>query len=179
LQSASASLSVQADESGWNPSRDGAQRFTLRSPAAANPEQVPRQEGAFILLVEDNPADAGLIRAALQEHGVEGEILIIADGEKAVQFIQAIDSRSLECPDLVIIDVNLPKRPGREVLELLRLSEKCRLLPVIVLSSSDAAQDKADAARFGATRYLKKPLHLQEFLNLGAIFKDALRGGAG
>jgi two-component system, chemotaxis family, response regulator Rcp1 len=132
----------------------------------------------FVLLVEDSPGDAGLIREALQEHGVEGEILIIADGEKAIQYIQAIDSRSLECPDLVIIDVNLPKRPGREVLEHLRRSEKCRSLPVIILSSSDAAQDRADAARFGATRYIKKPLRLKEFLGLGAIFKETLRGRA-
>jgi hypothetical protein len=79
----------------------------------------------------------------------------------------------------VIIDVNLPKRPGREVLERLRRSEKCHLLPVVMLSSSDAAQDRADAARFGATKYIKKPLRLQEFLNLGAIFKEALRGRAG
>jgi DNA-binding response OmpR family regulator len=132
----------------------------------------------FILLVEDSPADAGLIRGALEEHGVEGEVLVIGDGEKAIQFIQAIDTRPLECPDLVIVDLNLPKRPGREVLEFLRRSEKCRSLPVIVLSSSDAAQDRADAARFGATRYLKKPLLLKEFLNLGAIFKEALRGRA-
>jgi DNA-binding response OmpR family regulator len=119
-----------------------------------------------------------LIRGALEEHGVEGEVLVIGDGEKAIQFIQAIDTRPLECPDLVIVDLNLPKRPGREVLEHLRRSEKCRSLPVIILSSSDAAQDRADAARFGATRYLKKPLLLKEFLNLGAIFKEALRGRA-
>jgi CheY-like chemotaxis protein len=120
----------------------------------------------------------GLIREALQEHGVEGEILVIADGEKAIQFVKTIDSRPLECPDLVIIDLCLPKRPGRDVLEQIRLSEKCRSIPVIVLSSSNAAVDRADAARFGVTRYLKKPLRLQEFLNLGAIFKEVLRGRA-
>jgi len=133
----------------------------------------------FILLVEDNLGDAGLIREALEEHRVEGELLVVTDGEKAIEFIQAIDTQALECPDLVIIDLNLPKRPGRDVLEQLRRSEKCHLLPVVVLSSSGAMKDRADAARLGATRYLQKPLRLKEFLDLGAVFKEALRNPLG
>jgi DNA-binding response OmpR family regulator len=60
--------------------------------------------------VEDNPADAGLIRKALEEHGVEGE-LVIADGESAVKFIQVLDAQAVGCPDLAIVDLNLPKKP--------------------------------------------------------------------
>jgi CheY-like chemotaxis protein len=126
------------------------------------------------LLTEDNPADAGLVRRALEEHGVEGELLVIADGEKAIKFIQATDSEAAPCPDLFIVDLNLPKKPGREVLERMRLSESCRHIPVVVLSSSDAERDKADAARFGASRYIRKPSKLDDFLSLGLIFKSAL-----
>jgi CheY-like chemotaxis protein len=135
----------------------------------------PTQNAASILLVEDNPADAGLVRKALEEHGVEGELTIFADGEKAIEFIRRLDLLpALECPHLVIIDLNLPRKSGREVLEALRNSERCRLVPILILSSSDAAQDRADAARLGASRYLAKPTRLEDFLRLGAIFKEAL-----
>jgi DNA-binding response OmpR family regulator len=99
---------------------------------------------------------------------------VIADGETAIAFIQAIDAEPTPCPDLAIVDINLPKKPGREVLERMRQSERCRHIPVIILSSSDAEQDKADAARFGASRYIRKPSSLDEFLNLGLIFKAAI-----
>jgi chemotaxis family two-component system response regulator Rcp1 len=127
-----------------------------------------------ILLAEDNPADAGLVRKALEEHGVEGELVVIPDGEKAIEFIQALEDEAAPCPDLAIVDLNLPKKPGREVLERMRMSERCRHIPVVILSSSDAERDKADAARFGASRYIRKPSRLDEFLSLGAIFKAVL-----
>ena len=72
----------------------------------------------------------------------------------------------------IIIDLNLPKKPGREVLERMRLSERCRYVPVVILSSSDAERDRADAARWAAS--IRKPSRLDEFLKLGAIFKAAL-----
>lgn len=128
------------------------------------------------MLIEDNPADAGLVRTALEEHGVEGELTIIADGESALDFIRDLDLHpDVACPGLVILDLNLPRRPGREVLEAMRNSERCRLIPVLVLSSSDAARDQDDAARLGASGYIRKPTRLEEFLRLGAVFRDALR----
>jgi chemotaxis family two-component system response regulator Rcp1 len=126
------------------------------------------------MLAEDNPADAGLVRKALEDHGVEGEITIFTDGEAAIQFVQSVDAQEFACPDLVIIDLNLPKKPGREVLECLRLSVTCDQVPVVILSSSDAAQDRADVARLGASRYIRKPSRLEEFLSLGAIFRETL-----
>ena len=128
---------------------------------------APSQTPVFILLAEDNPADAGLVRRALEEHGVEGELIVIADGEKAIAFIQAIGDKDAPCPDLAIVDLNLPKKPGREVLESMRMSKHCRHIPVFILSSSDAQQDKADAARFGASRYIRKPSKLDDFLSSG------------
>jgi chemotaxis family two-component system response regulator Rcp1 len=128
----------------------------------------------LIFLAEDNPADAGLVRRALEKHGVEGDLLVIADGEKAIEFIDALQEQATTCPHLAIVDLNLPKKPGREVLERMRMSERCRQIPIIILSSSDAERDKAEAARFGASRYIRKPSRLDDFLALGAIFKAAL-----
>jgi CheY-like chemotaxis protein len=134
----------------------------------------PSQKPVLILLVEDNPADVGLVRRALEEHGVEGELVVITDGETAIEFIQAINREAAQCPNLAIVDLNLPKKPGREVLERIRLSGRCRHIPVVILSSSDDERDKADAARLGASRYMRKPSKLDDFLGLGSIFKAAL-----
>jgi DNA-binding response OmpR family regulator len=127
-----------------------------------------------ILLIEDNEGDVGLVREALQEHGVEGELTVIGDGSTAVGFIADLDHKPEDCPDLVILDLNLPRLPGREVLKAMRQSQKCRDVKVVILSSSDAAQDKAQATALGASRYIKKPLRLDEFLRLGAIFRSML-----
>ena len=128
-----------------------------------------------ILLVEDNPADAGLVQKALEEHGFAGELSVADDGETAIQVIRSLDHEPLaDCPDLVIIDLSLPRRSGREVLEAMLHSERCRYVPVVILSSSDAQQDKADAARLGASRYIRKPSRLDEFLGLGRIFRELI-----
>ena len=129
-------------------------------------------------MVEDNPADAGLVRRALEQHKVRGEIVILSDGETAIEFMQSLDTEPVDPPDLIIVDLSLPRRSGREVLENLRLTQKCRLARVIVLSSSDAEQDQADAARLGADRFIRKPSGLDEFIALGAIFKEMLGASA-
>jgi DNA-binding response OmpR family regulator len=120
----------------------------------------------------------GLVREALEEHGVEGELVVLADGEAAINFIQSLDDQPATCPDLVIIDLNLPKRPGRDVLKFVRQSVACREVQVVILSSSDAQQDRAETLRLGASRYIRKPSRLEEFMSLGAIFKAMLGGSA-
>jgi len=120
----------------------------------------------------------GLVREALEENGVEGELVVLTDGEAAIQFIKALDVQRVACPDLVIIDLNLPKRPGRDVLKCVRQSVVCGGVQVVILSSSDAQQDRADTLRLGASRYIRKPSRLEEFMNLGAIFKAMLGGSA-
>jgi DNA-binding response OmpR family regulator len=127
-----------------------------------------------IVLVEDNPADARLVRAALEEHGVAGELIVFRDGAKAIQFIDEIESGSGQCPDLMIVDLNLPKRPGRDVLACRDRSGKLRKVPIVVLSSSDAAQDRDESSRLGASLYLRKPSRLDDFLRLGAVFREIL-----
>jgi DNA-binding response OmpR family regulator len=128
--------------------------------------------------VEDNATDAGLVREALEEHGVEGELTILLDGEQAIHFIQSIDLQAVSCPDLIIVDLNLPKRPGSDVLACVRRSVKCRQSPVVILTSSDARQDRDEAMRLGASRYIRKPLRLAEFIGLGEIFKAMIADAA-
>ena len=172
MPSVSGSSSGREGKSGFNPNSDGVRRFSLQS-CAKTGDLASKQEPVLILLAEDNPADAGLVRKALEEHGVEGELIVISDGEKAIQFIEGLEA-SDECPDLAIIDLNLPKKPGRAVLASIRFNARCGHVPVVVLSSSDAQQDRADVLRFGATQYVRKPSRLEEFLSLGAIFKASI-----
>lgn len=114
------------------------------------------------------------MRAALEEHRVSGELIVFRDGAKAIQFIDEVESGSGPCPDLMIVDLNLPKCPGREVLESRNRSGKLRNVPVIVLSSSDAVQDRDESSRLGASLYLRKPSRLDDFLRLGATFREML-----
>jgi chemotaxis family two-component system response regulator Rcp1 len=116
-----------------------------------------------ILLAEDNPADVYLIEEALRENGVEFDMTVAEDGEQALTML-ADPARQL---DVVLLDLNMPKRGGSEVLEKLRGSH----LPVIVLTSSDSPADKMQALRLGATHYIRKPTGLDEFLAIGATIK--------
>jgi DNA-binding response OmpR family regulator len=110
------------------------------------------------------------------EHGVEGELIVIPDGDLAIRWIQGLDAGPEDCPDLLILDLNLPKRAGGEVLECVRQSLKCGSAITVVLSSSDARKDMADAMRLGASEYISKPLRLTEFIQLGARFRVMLEG---
>jgi two-component system, chemotaxis family, response regulator Rcp1 len=173
--SAGASSTGPRGEAEWNRLPAGVQRFSLRPPLENTSGPSLGAKAASIFLAEDNPADAGLVRKALELHGIEGELVVVPDGEKALEFIEALDATlPTQCPDLAIIDLNLPKKPGRVVLERMRVSERCRHIPVVILSSSNAERDRADAARYGASRYICKPTRLEEFLGLGAIFKSII-----
>jgi CheY-like chemotaxis protein len=176
LRSASELSNEGAGKSGWSPRPDEVQRFTLQPRVDEPGEPTLRPKPASILLVEDNRADATLVQEALEEHGVDGELIILTDGDSAIQFIRSLDAQRAGCPDLLILDLNLPKKPGRAVLECVRQSVTCSLMPVVILSSSDAAVDRAETARLGASLYIRKPSRLDEFMSLGAIFKTMLRG---
>jgi two-component system, chemotaxis family, response regulator Rcp1 len=130
------------------------------------------------VLIEDNRADVGLVREALEQHNVRCDVTVIGNGEVAFEFIDEIDAGRHPCPDLVIIDLNLPKKPGREVLKRMRSSAVCKTVPVVVLTSSDHQQDRDDIAPFRPLHYLKKPSELDAFIRLGAIFKQIVNDRA-
>jgi len=137
-------------------------------------EQGSAESAPHILLVEDSAADIGLVREALQEHYVRCELTVIMNGELAVKFLDEIDAGKHPCPALFIIDLNLPRKPGKVVLERIRASRTCEKIPVIVLTSSDSQKDRDDVANLSPSRYIRKPSRLKDFVQLGALFRQIL-----
>jgi CheY-like chemotaxis protein len=128
-----------------------------------------------ILLAEDNPADVYLIREALREHAVECNVRVASDGKEVLRIILGEgEGLAAEPPALMILDLNLPRHDGIEILQRIRESARLSHIPVVVLTSSDSPQDRAAAIQFGASRYLRKPSSLEQFLGLGAVFKEVL-----
>ena len=129
---------------------------------------------AKILLAEDNPADVYLIRTALDEHGVNLALQVAADGSEVLRVIHEEESLQETQLELIILDLNLPRHDGIEILERLRESSHWAHVPVVVLTSSDSPQDRQAATRLGARYFLRKPSNLEQFLHLGAVFKELL-----
>jgi chemotaxis family two-component system response regulator Rcp1 len=116
-----------------------------------------------VLLVEDNPMDARLIRYAMQQQeGWEIETVLAEDGEKAINMLL----EGASTPDLIVLDLNLPKRDGTEVLQVIRGSEGLKGLPVAVLSSSpmDVIRGKVNGAKVEADCYFTKPMDIDSFV---------------
>jgi CheY-like chemotaxis protein len=123
-----------------------------------------------ILLAEDSPADVYLIREALREHGVDCALRVAADGKDVLTLLSAQGAP----PDLIILDLNLPRHDGIEILQRVRATDGMAHIAVVVLTSSDSPRDRLVATQLGATRYIKKPSSLEKFLELGAVFKELL-----
>ena len=119
----------------------------------------PRSRPFRILLVEDNPGDADLIQEVLAESENKNEIILAVDGVEALRCL-----REGPRPDLILLDLNLPKKSGREVLGEIKSTEALQRIPVVVLTSSEAELDLADAYRLHANCYVTKPVDLEEFL---------------
>lgn len=114
------------------------------------------------------------MREALSIHQITSALTVLKDGERAVKFLEAVDRREFPAPQLIILDLNLPKVSGRELLERIRSSVLYADIPVVILSSSGAERDREDARRLGATRYIKKPSDLAEFMSIGAEIRMLL-----
>jgi CheY-like chemotaxis protein len=127
-----------------------------------------------ILLAEDNPADVYLIRAALEEHGIDMPLQVAADGREVLEILDEQEQLVEGQMRLMILDLNLPRHDGIEILQRIRGSERLRRIPVVVLTSSDSPRDRLAASELGATRFLRKPSNLEQFLGLGAAFKELL-----
>jgi CheY-like chemotaxis protein len=145
---------------------------------AADPQKVtvPTENNKrLVLLVEDNSADVFLVEQAIEFHQVPVHLIVAQDGEEACQYFKRMEADpNIPCPDALLLDLNLPKKSGTEVLEDLRERSMCREMPVIVLTSSDAAADRQRAASLGASRYFRKPTSYREFLEIGAVLKEVL-----
>jgi CheY-like chemotaxis protein len=126
-----------------------------------------------ILVAEDNHADVILFREALKHHHIEHQLHVVSDGQSALQFISQMGfSPEMPCPDLMLLDLNLPKVDGPAILQEFRKRPECALTPVIVVTSSDAQTDRAKVAEFQVTRYFRKPSDFDAFMELGGIVKE-------
>jgi CheY-like chemotaxis protein len=134
----------------------------------------PAGERVQILLAEDNAPDVVLIREAFKGLKRAYDLVVVQDGETALDFIERIDQQQLvPCPSLLLLDLNLPRRSGTEVLQRLRQSPKCCGIPVVILTSSDAPRDRASANHLRADCYFRKPSDLAEFMKIREVV-DAL-----
>ena len=120
-----------------------------------------------VLLVEDNPGDAELTREAIESGKIVVRLEVVVDGEQALAYLRRLPPyESAERPDLILLDLNLPKISGREVLAEIKQDEALRAIPVVVLSSSDAAVDISKSYDLGANCYATKPVGLAEFQSI-------------
>ena len=120
----------------------------------------------LILLVEDNPDDEFLTRDALRTGGVLHEVVVARDGAEAVDWIFSAgeDSHIPRIPDLVLLDLKLPKMSGFDVLERIRGNAVTRVLPVVILTSSSEHEDIQRSYATGANSYVRKPVNFAEFV---------------
>ncbi len=127
-----------------------------------------------VLLVEDNPADVILVREALREHGLDFDLNVLRDGAEALACIhrQETGEGADERPDVILLDVNLPRHDGTEVLRAIRAVPDLARVPVAMITSSDSPRDRENATRYGADCFIRKPSSLDDFLKVGGIVKD-------
>jgi CheY-like chemotaxis protein len=120
-----------------------------------------------VLLVEDNPADVRLTREALKEAKVLNALHIVEDGMAALDFLRKQGQyASSPVPDLILLDLNLPKKDGREVLAEIKKDENLKQIPVVVLTTSRAEEDVVRSYNLHANAYVTKPVDLKQFLEV-------------
>jgi two-component system response regulator len=125
---------------------------------------------AIILLAEDDPGDQELTRRALEEGKIRNELHIVKDGEEALDYLfrrgQYTNPLTSPRPDLFLLDLNMPKIDGRQVLKRLRADERLRRLAVVILTTSRHEEDIVRTYDLGANSYITKPMELQRFMQV-------------
>jgi CheY-like chemotaxis protein len=156
--------------SGSTPTPDEAQRSTSRSPAD-RPTNRPWQ----ILIAEDSKTDVFLIRQSLQQSGITADVHIADDGEKAIRFFEQADNDpTAPCPDLILLDINMPRYKGADILRRLRSSHRCATALVLIVTSSNSEHDREEMRALGADAYFRKPSEFAEFMKLGNVVDELL-----
>ncbi|MGV8058509.1 MAG: response regulator [Smithellaceae bacterium] len=129
--------------------------------------ECPEQKLIEILLVEDNPGDVRLTLEAFDEGRVRNHIHVVNDGVEAMALLRKEGSYAKAVrPDLILLDLNLPRKDGREVLKEIKEDENLKSIPVIILTTSKAEEDIINTYRLHANCYLTKPVQLDAFLKL-------------
>ena len=126
--------------------------------------------------MEDNRADVFLIQEAIQTAKINADLQIMQDGEKAIQYFERLEGDdTLQCPIVMILDINLPKRPGNEVLAFMRRTRRCVNTRVLVVTSSDSERDREEMSKLGVQDYFRKPSDFDSFMKLGEVVRGLLK----
>jgi CheY-like chemotaxis protein len=116
-----------------------------------------------ILLVEDNPDDEALTLRAFKKSNIRNEVVVMRDGAEALAYLFPGNGDAAPCPALILLDLNLPKVGGLELLRKMRADERTQTIPVVVLTSSKLDEDILDSYRNGANAYVRKPVRFSDF----------------
>ena len=128
-----------------------------------------------LLVVEDNPADVQLLRLALDHAGLDCDVTVLEDGAAALAYIRKLQAASHSAiPNLVVLDLNLPKNGGIEILEAIRNTAAFNRMAVAILSSSSSPRERQRIDSFGVDRFITKPLDLDAFMEIGNEIKSLL-----
>ncbi len=137
--------------------------------------EISQQVGHTVLLVEDNATDVFVIKKVLADCGPGLDVRVARDGQDALRYIRALATDpSAACPALVLLDLNIPKITGQEILRELRSGSRCNLIPVIIVTSSGAEADRAAAKLLRADGYFKKPNSIAAYKELGELVRNVL-----
>ena len=125
-----------------------------------------------ILLVEDNPGDIRLIKEILKETKIQNNIRVAMDGEAALNLLSNLDDLTTHRPDLILLDLNLPKIDGRELLAEIKDNEDLKRIPVVILTTSTAEEDIIETYNNHANSYITKPVDLDHFIKVVESIMD-------
>lgn len=133
------------------------------------------EQNVRILLAEDNEGDVFLVRRALEKQGLHHELMVARNGEDALEILErARNSPGFEPPQLILLDLNLPRVNGNQILSEIRNMGLFSSTPVIILTSSDSSKDRELALQLGADLYFHKPTDLNSFMQLGRVIEETL-----
>ena len=120
-----------------------------------------------ILLAEDEPADAHLVKAALNEHRILAELQHVVDGREALDYLRRNGARFADAPrpNLILLDLNMPRMDGREFLAAIKQDPDLRDIPVVILTTSEVERDVVASYNLGAAGYITKPVDVIQFMN--------------
>jgi two-component system, chemotaxis family, response regulator Rcp1 len=134
---------------------------------------MPEPKAIEILLVEDNAGDARLAREAFRDAQVSNRLSWVSDGVEALAFLRR-EGKYAQAPrpDLILLDLNLPRKGGREVLTEIKADDRLKRIPVVVLTTSQAEEDIARAYQLNANCYIAKPVDLDQFMRVVKTIED-------